>query len=249
MPAARSAPLLLWAAWCLLLLRPCAAGGSIRASQWYVKRARKFVGTDTPYTEIAFEPGNAECWEQTLRGQTRASFARCCNSSKSTSLAACWRVPGLSFERCCGGASLPPSPLPRAHRTVAAISTTPHRFYDLNHVIESLAHQTHALDAIYLSLPYVFARDWSFYEIPYWYMELAPRQLRINRCEQDFRPETGLLCALQHEPDPSTRILVADDDMAFGPTLVENLLRASLARPGAMVDIYTYLYVHIYIYI
>eukprot|EP00933_Yihiella_yeosuensis_P083271 TRINITY_DN9746_c0_g1_i1.p1 TRINITY_DN9746_c0_g1~~TRINITY_DN9746_c0_g1_i1.p1 ORF type:complete len:629 (-),score=92.68 TRINITY_DN9746_c0_g1_i1:211-2019(-) len=105
--------------------------------------------------------------------------------------------------------------------------------------MSALAHQTHVLDAIYLVLPRVFLRDWVWYENPFWYMHHSGA-VQIVRCEQDFKPETGLLCALQYEPDPDTYMLIVDDDQVFHPMLVEGLVSESIKRPGAMIGAVSY---------
>lgn len=191
-------------------------------------RERLFVSTNDLYSSFAWAPGNAQCWQS-----VELTFARCCNASLVGGLESCWDHPGLSFRGCCSAAALPRSQLPRRRRVVAALSSTPYRINEINHVLRSLANQTYELEAIYLSYPLMFARDWSWYDVP-WIHAGIP-SLRINRCEQDFRPETGLLCMLQYEPDPSTYILVVDDDMTYHPTLVDQLLRWSLRQPGAMI--------------
>lgn len=208
----------------------------LRLPPWH---ERPFTHTERNYEDIAWAPGGEDCWWD-QPPELSLTFEHCCNESLPGGLGSCWSSgTGLSFRACCSAASLPPSDLPRHRRAVATLSTTPYRVNELWLVIKSLAQQTYALDAIYLSIPLLFARDWSWYDVPWEYAELTDR-LRINRCEQDYRPQTGLLCALQHEPDPSTYILVVDDDMVYHPTLVDRLLRHSLRQPGAMIGAMAY---------
>ena len=53
--------------------------------------------------------------------------------------------------------------------------------------------------------------------------------------DQDFRSNTGILCMLQYESSPDTRILVVDDDQLYHPFLLQRMLAISADIPGAMI--------------
>lgn len=105
-------------------------------------------------------------------------------------------------------------------------------------MILGLVSQTHAPDAIRLVIPYLFARDWGWYETPWWLTH--HRGVSITRCEQDYRSQSALLCVLPHEPDPDTYILVVDDDHIYHPMLAEAMLNRSARYPGAMIGAKAY---------
>mmetsp|Transcript_78167 Transcript_78167/g.253715 ORF Transcript_78167/g.253715 Transcript_78167/m.253715 type:complete len:642 (-) Transcript_78167:710-2635(-) len=119
------------------------------------------------------------------------------------------------------------------------MSTTPHRLYHLEQVLKAMTSQTYQADAVYLVLPRVFLRDWAWYDVPWWYIFIH-HTIKIVRCEQDYRPATGLLCVLQHEPDPDTYLVVVDDDVAYHPMLIERLLNRSHDHPGSMIGAMAY---------
>ncbi|OLQ05476.1 1-acylglycerophosphocholine O-acyltransferase 1 [Symbiodinium microadriaticum] len=106
-------------------------------------------------------------------------------------------------------------------------------------VLKSLVRQSRKPDAVYLSVPYFFARSWSSYNHPWWYEFLDPI-VHVLRCEQDFRSNTGLLCILQYELAPDTRILMVDDDQIYHPLLLQQLLSISSDIPGSMIGAGSY---------
>ncbi|CAL1147418.1 unnamed protein product [Cladocopium goreaui] len=114
------------------------------------------------------------------------------------------------------------------------MTTIPPRLFDLSDVLKSLIRQSRPPDAIYLSIPYFYSRSWTPYEHPWWYGFMGS-MMRIVRCEQDFRSNTGILCMLQYEQDPNTRILVVDDDQLYHPYLLQRMLAISADIPGAMI--------------
>ncbi|CAK9021477.1 Thioredoxin (Trx) [Durusdinium trenchii] len=154
------------------------------------------------------------------------------------------QIPCLSFHRCCGASALHAgNVVPAAQYAFRAaawlmvcrgMTTIPPRLFDLKEVLLSLLRQSRRPDAIYLSVPYFYSRSWTPYEHPWWYKFMDPL-VRLVRCEQDFRSNTGILCMLQYESAPDTRILVVDDDQLYHPFLLQRMLAISAEIPGAMI--------------
>lgn len=217
---------------------------------------RDHVSSHVSYDDTVWEPGNVSCW-QTDEARVRGlSFDRCCSSPENQTWRLrrrsrrhgdpdCWAaLPGLSFRGCCGSeahkSSFPPPPVSQYRfRAVVAMTTTPTRMSELSEVLTSLVLQTRKPDMIYLSVPFFFSRSWLAYDHPWWYANMDDT-IAIVRCEQDFRSNSNLLCMLQHEPAPDTRILVVDDDQMFHPRLLERMLAISERSPGAMVGASSY---------
>eukprot|EP00928_Gymnodinium_smaydae_P040161 TRINITY_DN27284_c0_g1_i1.p1 TRINITY_DN27284_c0_g1~~TRINITY_DN27284_c0_g1_i1.p1 ORF type:complete len:471 (+),score=108.96 TRINITY_DN27284_c0_g1_i1:201-1415(+) len=112
------------------------------------------------------------------------------------------------------------------------MTTIPKRIDHIEPVLDSMLRQTYPIEALYLSIPYVYNRTGESYIIPSW---LAAKQgVTILRCE-DLGPGTHLLNGLRVERDPWKLFAVVDDDHIYAPDLVENLVRAALAQPGTAV--------------
>lgn len=202
----------------------------------------QFTSEHTPYADHSFWPGNATCWNQSDAAGHTLSFDRCCNVSREHTGNECWTrgvALGLSFDSCCGFASFPRSTLIQSsRRVVVALTSTPYRMTRLELTLQGLAHQTYPPDVIYLLLPLIFARDWSWYPmVPWWYSTSVGRTINIKRCEQDYRAQTAINCVLQHEPDPDTYIITVDDDVLYSPSFVELILAKSFQTPGAMIGV------------
>eukprot|EP00439_Symbiodinium_sp_Y106_P000928 s6547_g1.t1 len=233
--------------WLLLPLPACGLESLVGAV--FERANDDFVSVRTAYEDVAFRPGHPDCWQE--EGFT---FNRCCFAVENQSLRArrkvrrrgepsCWQNGGRTFDRCCGSQALvaqaSPPPSQYGFRAVVALTTMPQRVHDLKEVLKSLVRQSRKPDAVYLSVPYFFARSWSSYNHPWWYEFLDPI-VHVLRCEQDFRSNTGLLCILQYELDPDTRILMVDDDQIYHPLLLQQLLSISADIPGSMIGAGSY---------
>lgn len=122
--------------------------------------------------------------------------------------------------------------LAREYRVMVAMTTIPSRIDRLEPVIDSMLRQTWPIQALYLSIPFVFGRTGEQYVIPAWLM--AKKGVKLERCA-DMGPGTHLLNALRLERDPWSFIAVVDDDHIYGPDLVETLMRSALASPGTAI--------------
>ncbi|CAK8996827.1 unnamed protein product [Durusdinium trenchii] len=222
---------------------------SLRNAPKRPRDERSFVSKTLRYEDVTWDPGNRSCWELPAAQAKGFNLERCCYVQENQTWRArqrirrrgepnCWQIPGLSFHRCCGASALHAgNVVPAAQyafRAVVAMTTIPPRLFDLKEVLLSLLRQSRRPDAIYLSVPYFYSRSWTPYEHPWWYKFMDPL-VRLVRCEQDFRSNTGILCMLQYESAPDTRILVVDDDQLYHPFLLQRMLAISAEIPGAMI--------------
>ncbi|KAJ1473342.1 hypothetical protein T484DRAFT_1913192, partial [Baffinella frigidus] len=116
---------------------------------------------------------------------------------------------------------------------VISLATIPGREDMLRDTIASLIAQT-ARVPIFVAIPETFARFPSArYKVPDWLRSLECEGVWVKRCE-DRGPITKLACALEMLPGVS-RIITVDDDMAYHPRVVENLIRWSDRFKGMAV--------------
>lgn len=113
-------------------------------------------------------------------------------------------------------------------RVVISLTSIPGREELLGRALASVLAQTYPADAIYLWLPDGYRRD----RLPA-ISHSVPR-LRIGCCE-DLGPATKLLPTLFQECDPETAIVTLDDDIEYGPSVVEKLVQGALLHPGAAI--------------
>lgn len=116
-------------------------------------------------------------------------------------------------------------------RVVASLTTMPYRYSKIIRTLESLNRQTHALDAIYLSLPDRSRR--LDIEYPPITDEIA-RLCTVVPCT-DFGPITKICGALLAEEDPETVIITFDDDMVYPETMVETLVKHHRKYPNSAI--------------
>ncbi|KAG2424878.1 hypothetical protein HXX76_014036 [Chlamydomonas incerta] len=116
------------------------------------------------------------------------------------------------------------------------MTTSPLRLPLIRETLDHLYYrQTLRPDAIELNLPDAFGRDGSLYDLSLLPYAGAPF-LRVNRCGPDMGPITKFVPTLRKYSDrPQTLIIVADDDIRYPPTLVEELVRAARAHPDTLV--------------
>ncbi|CAE8641758.1 unnamed protein product [Polarella glacialis] len=208
-------------------------------------KTRHFIRQTSVYDQLHFAPGSEACWQTPFAVAAGLNFERCCVNGTTARRPPCSR--GSSFAECCTSEALRKNRRPPAYqnkfRAVVVMTSIPDRLIHLESVILSLAQQSRKPDAIYLCLPMVFSRNWAFYDHPWWYAQTAREfdvEVRIVRCDQDFRSSTSVLCMLQYETAPDTRLLVVDDDQVYHPLLLERLLEHSERSPGAVVGAQAY---------
>jgi hypothetical protein len=96
-------------------------------------------------------------------------------------------------------------------KIVVSLTTIPPRLPKLEKVLRALT--TQAVDVVYLNLPYVCTKTGTKYDpLPEFLKGMD--KLTIRRCE-DYGPLTKLLPTLENELDPSTVIIICDDDMLY----------------------------------
>jgi len=113
-------------------------------------------------------------------------------------------------------------PAEKPMRIVVSMSTTPSGIDKLRPTLDSLtvAQKSHRLpDAVYVHVPQIFKRTGEPYIVPAW-LTTYPG-ITLSRCQEDDGPITKLLPTLALESDPSTLIIVVDDDVIFAGNLVQ----------------------------
>lgn len=117
----------------------------------------------------------------------------------------------------------------RNQHIVVSLTTTPKRLHNLQETLESLFRQSAKIDTIYLSLPHVFKRDNSTYEIPEWIAN-EPR-IKILRTK-DYGPATKVLGLLEQVKFADDTIIISvDDDVIYPKHTVLELAYSSTLYP------------------
>lgn len=109
-------------------------------------------------------------------------------------------------------------------RVVVTLTTIPTRENSILKTIESIQTGSYKPDAIYVNLPDWYPR-FNCPPDPNLRSKLKNMGVHVNSCE-DYGSLTKLLPVLNIEKDPETRIVVLDDDMTYGPRVVEGLVKA-----------------------
>jgi len=116
-------------------------------------------------------------------------------------------------------------------RFVASLTTMPDKFSKLVRTLESLQHQTHKLDAIYLGIPEKSRRLGIKYPpVPSEIADLCT----VVPCV-DYGPITKIIGGLLKENDPETVIITFDDDMIYPENLVETLVNHHKKYPNSAI--------------
>jgi GT2 family glycosyltransferase len=117
-------------------------------------------------------------------------------------------------------------------RIVASYTTLPSRYDALTRSIESLKHQTHKLDAIYVAIPRQSTRlNKEYPPVP---SDLAAL-CTIIRTDIDYGPLTKIYGALISETDPDTVIISCDDDVFFDPNYIDIMLQHHKTHPKSAI--------------
>ncbi len=117
----------------------------------------------------------------------------------------------------------------RNENIVIALSTTPYRISNIQHTLELLHLQNIPIQAIYISIPYVFKRDNIEYKIPEWL--LADKRITILRTE-DYGPATKLLGTLKNASiNSNTIVITVDDDIDYPSNLALHLAYRAKYNP------------------
>jgi hypothetical protein len=137
----------------------------------------------------------------------------------------------------------PPLPQKAKPRVVVTLTSIPPRMHFLPAVIASLLNQTHVPDAIYVTLPRVWARGDSAQMAPVARMarQLArlDRRIVVKRPDVDLGPAMKLLPALEAEDARAAGgdalILYLDDDWVLPPAFVASFVAAAARAPGSII--------------
>ncbi len=117
---------------------------------------------------------------------------------------------------------------------IVGLTTIPSRLPFLLPTLKSLLLQTVPPRKILLHLPKHSRREQVEYSVPEELQKLEV--IQIVECP-DWGPATKILPALI-DSDPNQRIVAVDDDRIYRPTLLEDLLAASVRHPDAAVGCY-----------
>lgn len=115
------------------------------------------------------------------------------------------------------------SAAPRDTRLVVTLATIPSRISKIGPVIDSLEAQTRRPDRIYVCICEFCLWEQSPYDVPAWLRQDELVEVVVST--KDYGPANKLLGMLDREPDPSTRIVIVDDDWAYNPDMLETLER------------------------
>lgn len=112
-------------------------------------------------------------------------------------------------------------------RTVVSFTTIPSRLEAglLDKVLNSLSNQTVQPDAVYLSAPQESCKGKPYDETALEELKTRHPGLTILRPPKDLGPITKLIPVLDVEPDPTTNLILVDDDVSYHPGMIENLLK------------------------
>lgn len=124
----------------------------------------------------------------------------------------------------------------RKEKIVVSFSTTPHRINEIEATVKTILQQNIKVDAIYITVPYVFLRDNTPYVIPEWLQKNT--KIKILRSEQDYGPATKLLGVLkQVQLDPNTIIITVDDDINYPRNTFLQLAYKAQQNPNAAIGL------------
>lgn len=159
-------------------------------------------------------------------------------------LSLCWPYVTLRRKRLAALAkdylTLPrASEQPHDTQVVISLTTLPSRMGLLHHTLKSLLCQTRRADLIVLNLPRHSAKENCPYVVPPDIQSLAAFPwFQIHWVDTDYGPATKLLPTLTHPAvQPRDRIVVVDDDVLYGPKLVERLCAYAAGHPSEAVTV------------
>jgi hypothetical protein len=108
-------------------------------------------------------------------------------------------------------------------RIVVSLTTIPSREFSLIESINSLKNGTLKPDAIYVNLPEWYPR-FKCAPVDGLVEKIRDAGATVVRCK-DYGSLTKIIPILKIEKLPSTLIVVVDDDMVYGPRLIEGLVK------------------------
>ncbi|MEX2048643.1 MAG: hypothetical protein WEB90_03610 [Gemmatimonadota bacterium] len=113
-------------------------------------------------------------------------------------------------------------------RLVVSLATIPSRIRELAPVIDSLKEQERVPDGINVCISPFCEWEGGAYDVPGWLLD--DPAVRVCVAPVDYGPANKLLGVLPLETDPTTQIVIVDDDWQCRPTLIADL--AERFRPN-----------------
>jgi hypothetical protein len=122
-----------------------------------------------------------------------------------------------------------------------SLTTLPSRIEHIRPSIESLLAGFRVPDRILIALPSVAFRERSTYVVPSFLADRAVfgHRVEIVNCGRDWGPGTKLIGSLPRVP-PTSYLVIADDDVAYRPQFLANLIDAQQADHTSSFSHYTY---------
>ena len=114
-------------------------------------------------------------------------------------------------------------------KVIASFTTIPSRICRIGKMVQSIARQSVAPDAIHICIPDICEKEGVGYSIPSWLEE----SVTITNCRVDYGPATKLLPVLDLYKDPDTIIISVDDDVVYHPHTFEWLTSCAEANTDA----------------
>lgn len=124
---------------------------------------------------------------------------------------------------------------PPSLRVIVSLTAIPSRMKRIQNTLNSLLNQSYTNLQVNLCLPEKCNKE----AIPYVIPDEIRKNKRINiiRTHIDYGPVTKLFGTLQtiDRTDENTVIVIVDDDVIYGPNVIERLVQASLAYPECAI--------------
>jgi len=123
----------------------------------------------------------------------------------------------------------------RKNRVVLSFTTIPSRIKDLRRLLDSISNQVLKPDTVYMWLCPYYKRLNTYFsnkEIPSFLSEYD--FVDIKWCE-DFGPLTKIYKVMEHEQDPDTIIVTADDEFSYPRYWLDGLARMANKIPDCAV--------------
>ena len=117
-------------------------------------------------------------------------------------------------------------------RVVVSFTTIPSRISSVKPMLESILAQTRKPDRTVLWLPAICRKENIGYDIPSDFKQwMMVNDIEIGDCGCDWGSATKLIPTLLSEEDGDTALITVDDDVAYEPHIVEELITASEKWP------------------
>lgn len=119
-------------------------------------------------------------------------------------------------------------------RVVVSLTTIPSRVARIGPMLESVYAQTRKPDRLVLWLPTICEKEGVGYDIPDDFLNrMLLNGVDVANCGVDWGSATKLIPTLFSETDPDAILITLDDDVAYEPHAIEELVAASEKWPDA----------------